>query len=544
MISVTDLSLSFGERLLFGEVNLNLVSPNRYGLVGANGTGKSTLLRLFAGEEHPSLGDVTVASRAKVGWLKQDQYKYENSTVVGTVLQGKAKLWEAMQEKEALLNQEIFDEKTGYRLATLEEIIIHNDGYTAENFAQDLLTGLGVPAEYHHKPLSVLSGGYKLRVLLAQALFEEPDILLLDEPTNHLDIMSIAWLEIYLKKTFKGLLIFISHDYDFLNNLSTHVLDIDYGEVREYVGNYEYFLKEKQLVVEQKMHELKYLEKKVERMRFIIEKFRAKASRAKQSQSREKMLERIELPDIKKSSRVSPSFNFSQKRPSGKMVLTVDKIAKQFNQKVVLKNVSFTVNRGEKVVIIGHNGIGKSTLLKIALGQHKADAGEYTWGHECHISYFAQDHHEQLKGKDTLYNWLCDNSLESTDNIRKALGSMLFSKDDVHKSVSVISGGEAARVLFANIMLQKNNVLILDEPTNHLDLEAKEALAESLRLYPGTLLLVSHDRHFVSKIATRVLAFTEKGITDFHGPYSEYLTRYGDDYLNREWLADKENAKS
>lgn len=540
MISITDLSMNFGERLLFGEVTVNLTAPNRYGLVGANGTGKSTLLRLFAGEEHASLGDITIASRAKVGWLRQDQYKYENTTVVDTVMQGKRKLWEALQEKDTLLSQETLDEKAGYRLAALEEIILHNEGYTAENFAKDLLTGLGVPAEYHHKHLSALSGGYKLRVLLAQALFEEPDILLLDEPTNHLDIMSIVWLENYLKKSFKGLLVFISHDYDFLNNLSTHILDIDYGEVREYVGNYEYFLKEKELVVEQKMHELKYLEKKIERMRFIIEKFRAKASRAKQSQSREKMLERIELPDIKKSSRISPAFQFSQKRPSGKMVLTVDKLAKQFNQRVVLKNVSFTVNRGEKIVIIGHNGIGKSTLLKLILAQHQPDGGEYQWGHECHLSYFAQDHHEQLKGKDTIYQWLCEHSLESTDNIRKVLGAMLFSKDDVHKSVSVISGGEAARVLFTNIMLQKNNVLILDEPTNHLDLEAKEALAESLNQYPGTLLLVSHDRHFAAKIATRVLAFTEKGLTDFHGTYSEYLSRYGDDYLNRQWLAEKE----
>lgn len=546
MISITDLSMLFGDRLLFGEVSINFTAPNRYGLVGANGTGKSTFLRLLAGEEQPSLGDVTVSNRAKVGWLKQDQYKYEHSTVVETVLQGKPKLWEALQEKENIFSQMAhspLDEKSGYRLATLEEVILHNDGYTAETFAQDLLTGLGVPAEYHYKPLATLSGGYKLRVLLAQALFEEPDILLLDEPTNHLDIMSIAWLETYLKK-FKGLLLFISHDYDFLNNLCTHVLDIDYGEIREYVGNYEFFLEEKKQVVERKMHEIKYIEKKIETMRSFIAKFGAKASKAKQAQSREKMLEKIELPDIKKSSRVSPNYNFTQNRPSGKMVLTVDKLAKQFKDRFVLKNVSFTVNRGEKVAIIGHNGIGKSTLLKVLLGQHVQDMGEYQWGHECHISYFAQDHHEQLKGNASVYDWLVNqNPKETTETARRVLGAMLFSKDDVHKAISVISGGEAARVLFASIMLQKNNVLVLDEPTNHLDLEAKESLAESLSHFPGTLLLVSHDRHFVSKIATRVLAFTEKGITDFHGPYTEYLTRYGDDYLSREWVAEKEKTK-
>lgn len=527
--------MNFGEKLLFDEVTLNLAAPNRYGLVGANGTGKSTLLRLFAGEEHSTLGDINIPSRAKVGWLKQDQYKYENCTIVETVLQGKLELWQALQEKETILKRETIDEKSGYRLAALEEIILHQNGYTAESFAQDLLIGLGVPAEYHFKPMKTLSGGYKLRVLLAQVLFQEPEILLLDEPTNHLDIMSIIWLEEYLKKNFQGLLIFISHDYDFLNNLSTHILDIDYGEVREYVGNYQRFLTEKQLIVDQKLHEQKYLEKKIERMKFIIEKFRAKASRAKQSQSREKMLDRIELPDIKQSSRVSPNFQFTQKRPSGKIVLTVEHLNKQFKDRVVLKDISFAVNRGEKVVIIGHNGIGKSTLLKLILDKLQADSGKFEWGHECHVSYFAQDHHEQLTGKNTLYQWLCDNSLESTDQIRKALGSMLFSKDEVHKKIDVISGGEAARLLFANIMLQKNNILVLDEPTNHLDLEAKEALASSLRLYPGTLLLVSHDRHFVSNIATRVLAFTEKGITDFHGSYMEYLKRYGNDYLSRQW---------
>lgn len=539
MISITNVALQYGGRLLFDEVSFNLLAPNRYGLVGANGTGKSTFLRLMAGEEQPSLGDITISSRASVGWLKQDQYKYENYTVSDTVLHGKTQLWDALKEKEKILESPHLDEKMGYRLAALEEIIMHNQGYTADNFVADLLTGLGVDPKYHSKPLKELSGGYKLRVLLAQALFSEPDILLLDEPTNHLDIMSIAWLEEYLKKNFKGLLVFISHDYDFLNNLSTHILDIDYGEIKEYIGNYEKFLKDKQTIVEQKMHEMKYLEKKIEHMKYVIEKFRA-GTRAKQSQSREKMLEKIELPDIKKSSRISPNFYFVQKRPSGKVVLTLNHLSKKFNEKTIFQNLSFSVKRGEKIAIIGHNGIGKSTLLKVLLGQHTPDNGEYIWGHETHISYFAQDHHEQLKGNYDLMQWLSDQeSQSSSENIRKALGATLFSKDDVYKTISVLSGGEAARLLFANIMLLHSNVMILDEPTNHLDIDAKEALASSLQKYEGTLLLVSHDRHFVSQIATRVLAFTEKGVIDHLGPYQEYLTRYGDDYLSREWLAEK-----
>lgn len=536
MISLTDLSIQYGGKLLFDEVSMNLLAPNRYGVVGANGTGKSTLLRLFAKEEQPSLGDITIPSRAKVGWLRQDQYKYEQHTAVETVLYGKPELMHAIQEKEAILKLTELDEKQGYRLATLEEIILNNDGYTAITFIEELLTGLGVNPEYHHKPLNQLSGGYKLRVLLAQALFEEPDILLLDEPTNHLDIMSIAWLENYLKKSFKGLLIFISHDHDFLNNLSTHILDIDYGEIREYVGNYSHFLKEKKLTVEQKLHEMKYLEKKIERMKTIIDKFRA-GTRAKQSQSREKMLEKIELPDIKKSSRVSPNFVFSPKRPSGKTILTVEGLTKKFNDKTIFENISFSIKKGEKLALIGHNGIGKSTLLKVLLGKYEPEAGRYEWGYESHVSYFAQDHHEQLKGKHTLFEWLSDQqSQATTEDMRRALGMMLFPKDDVYKNISVLSGGEAARLLFANIMLQKNNILVLDEPTNHLDIEAKQTLADSLKSFTGTLLLVSHDRHFVSEIATRILAFTEKGIVDYHGSYPEYLSKYGDDFLNRQWV--------
>ena len=538
MISITNLSMLFGPRLLFDDVNINFVGSNRYGVVGANGTGKSTFLRLLAGDEQPSMGEITVAKRTELGWLKQDQYKHEHETPVEVVLQGKPKLWMALKEKEEILAQDEFTEKQGYRLGELEEIIINSDGYSAEALAETILSGLGIKHSQQKDAMNKLSGGYKLRVLLAQSLFANPDILMLDEPTNHLDIMSIAWLEHYLINTFKGVLIFISHDHNFLNNLANRILDIDYGEIREYVGNYDYFLREKEQVVERKLHEQKYLENKIAHMKVFIDRFRASASRSRQAMAREKAMEKIELPDIKKSSRIAPQFKFKQKRPPGKVVLKVDGICKSYNHHSVLKNIGFSVKRGEKVAIIGHNGVGKSTLLKILMGRIPADSGSYEWGHEAHVSYFAQDHHEQLNRNQVLLDWLTDeqSGKATTDAIRKMLGQMLFTQDDVYKHISNLSGGEAARLLFANILLLNNNILVLDEPTNHLDIDAREALAEGLHNFEGTVIFVSHDRHFVSKIANRIIAVTENKILDFQGGYGEYLARYGEDYLNQAWV--------
>ncbi len=538
MINITNVSMLYGARLLFDDVNLNLIGNNRYAVVGANGTGKSTFLRLIGGDEVASQGEIVIAKRAKVGWLKQDQYRYELESPVQVVIQGKSALWQALTEKESILNGSVFDEKTGYRLAALEEIIVHHDGYSAETLAETLLTGLGVKPSYQNRPMNLLSGGYKLRVLLAQALFANPDVLLLDEPTNHLDIMSIAWLEHYLKNEYKGVLVFISHDHHFLNNLSTHVLDIDYGEVREYVGNYDFFLREKQQIIERKLSEKKYLEQKIAHMQSFVDRFGASATRSKQAKAREKAIEKIELPDIKHSSRISPHFHFKQKRPSGKSVLTVQGIEKSFDERKVLNNVKFSINRSEKVALIGHNGIGKSTLLKILMGVYTADNGEFEWGYETHLSYFAQDHHEQLSQNTNVLDWLTNerSSENTTDTIRKTLGQLLFTQDDVYKNIGNLSGGEAARLLFANIVLQFGNVLILDEPTNHLDIESRDALAEALKVYEGTVIVVSHDRHFVATFANRIIALTEKGLVDFQGSYQEYLSRYGDDYLSQTWM--------
>lgn len=539
MIELKDLSIHYGSRLLFDQVNLLLTSGKRYAVVGANGSGKSTLLRLIMNQEEPSLGDITTPKDRNTGWVKQDHFRYEHQRTIDVVIQGKAALWNALEEKENLLQGEWTD-SAATRLMQLEDIIQHEDGYAAESLAHTLLEGLGIPLENHDKPLSLLSGGYKMRVLLAQALFEAPDILLLDEPTNHLDIMTISWLEQYLINNFKGLLLFVSHDIKFLNTVATHVLDIDYGEIREYPGSYDNFLFKKKEVMEQKLHESRHIEEKIATMQKFVDRFKAKASKAKQAKSRMKMIEKIELPDVKKSSRISPAFAFTCKRPSGKQVLKVTDVAKSFGPKTVLSKVKLEIKRGEKVAIIGHNGIGKSTLLKICLGLLDPDNGSAEWGHEAHTAYFAQDHHEMLKQSMSVYDWLCQQAPSvTTTAVRSMLGQVLFTKDEVEKNILNISGGEAGRLLLASIMLAKPNVLILDEPTNHLDIESIEALAKALRAYDGTLLLVSHDRHFVAKIATRVIALTEGGIKDFQGSYAEYLKHYKEDYLSRAFLAGK-----
>lgn len=540
MISFIDFGMHYGAKLLFEDVNAQIFPGNRYAVVGANGTGKSTLLRLMMGEETPSLGEIQIPKDASVGWVKQDHFRYDDQRILDVVIQGKKALWDAMQKKEALLDGEWTDEAAKL-LSYCEETIAHEDGYMAESVAHILLEGLGLPLSYHEKTMKTLSGGYKMRVLLAQALFESPDILLLDEPTNHLDIMTIQWLEEYLINEYKGLLIFVSHDIKFLNNVATKILDIDYGEIREYSGNYTFFLNKKHEVVEQKLKETQSVEVKIQRMQKFVDRFKAKATKARQAQSRVKMIEKMEMPDVKKSSRVSPYLSFTCKRPSGKQVMKVTDIAKAFGEKQVLDGVNLKINRGEKVAIIGHNGIGKSTLLKICLDKLASDRGEVEWGYETHVAYLAQDTHEMLKEDVSVEEWLSHERSEvSSSVIRSVLGQVLFSNDEVEKSVLQISGGEGTRLLLANMMLLKPNVLVLDEPTNHLDVESIESLSKALQQYDGTMILVSHDRHFVEKIATRIIAITEEGIKDFTGSYSEYLKYYHADYLNRAFL--KQNA--
>ncbi|MCC8418424.1 MAG: ATP-binding cassette domain-containing protein [Rickettsia endosymbiont of Glossina mortisans submortisans] len=533
MIIINDLAMSYGARILFTDVNLHIKNNKRYGLVGANGAGKTTFFKVLTKEEASAFGDINIPKNSKVGCLKQDQFLYENTKIIDTVIAGNKELWKTLQEKEEILNRQECSDEDGYKLGELEQIIYDNDGYTAEIFAASLLVGLGIAEKYHYEPLSALSGGYKLRVLLAQSLFNNPDILLLDEPTSHLDIISIYWLENYLKNSFKGILIFISHDLAFLNNVATDILDIDYGEIKLYTGNYDNFVQEKQIIAAQELSERNFLEKKIENMQAWVDKFRA-GTRARQSASREKQLEKMELPDIQKSSRISPLFRFKQLRNSGKLVLKIDQITKDFENKQILNKVSFSVSRGEKIIIIGANGIGKSTLLKILMNKISTDQGSYEWGYESQISYFAQDHNELLNENISIIDCLKKQSEKETENtIRNTLGQVLFRSDEVNKNILSLSGGEGARLLLAKMMLEKSNILVLDEPTNHLDIESREALKKALIDFEGTVILVTHDRDFAKSIATRIIALSHrKNIVDFKGKYDDYIEKYGNDYLS------------
>ncbi|HEX2164388.1 MAG TPA: ABC-F family ATP-binding cassette domain-containing protein [Thermoanaerobaculia bacterium] len=536
MIAVSDLGKSFGQQTLFAGVSIQFNPGNRYGLVGANGSGKSTFLKVLAGEEPPSEGTVSLPKRLRLGVLRQDHFRFEGHSILDVAMMGDGEVWRAMVDKDELLAH-ADREFDADRYAALEETILANDGYTLEPRAGEILEGLGIPSEVHRQPLSTLSGGFKLRVLLAQTLAARPDVLLLDEPTNHLDILSIRWLEKFLTD-FAGTVIVISHDHRFLDNVCTHIADVDYETVTLYKGNYTAF--EEQKVAERDRRELENsrLQKKIADHQAFVDRFRAKATKARQAQSKVKLIEKMadDLEPLPQSSRRYPVFRFRQSRPSGKEVLAVEGISKAYGEKQVLADVSLTVQRGDRVAIIGPNGIGKSTLLKIAMGEVKPDAGTAEWGYEARPGYFAQDHREQLgPGRQTVEAWLWDAApSESTSFIRGKLGQVLFSGDEVEKKVSSLSGGEAARLVFCRLMVEQPNVLVLDEPTNHLDLEAIEALVEALQDYDGTLLFVSHDRWFVSRLAQRIVEITPGGLRDFRGTYDEYLERLGDDHLDAE----------
>src|SRR3954464_6291789 len=535
MIAVSDLGKSFGPQTLFEGVSIQFNPGNRYGLVGANGSGKSTFLKILAGDDIPSEGTVAMPKRLKLGVLKQDHYSYEQMPILEVAMMGNHDVWEAMVEKERLLaNAET--EFDADRYAEVEDLILRNDGYTLESRAGEVLEGLGIPTEVHRQPLSTLSGGFKLRVLLAQVLAAEPDVLLLDEPTNHLDILSIRWLEKFLTDTYKGTAIVISHDHRFLDNICTHIVDVDYETMILYPGNYAAFMNAKVDNRDRKEAEIGKREAEIARHKEFVDRFRAKATKARQAQSKIKMIEKIVIERLPQTSRRYPTFRFQQVRPSGRAALELEGISKAYGDNKVLKDVSLKVERGDRIAIIGPNGIGKSTLLKIAVGETDADAGRIEWGYETYPGYFSQDHHEIPKGgkqpvEARLWEFIPG---ESIGVVRGSLGMVLFSGDDVKKPIGSLSGGEAARLVFCKLAVTKPNVLILDEPTNHLDLEAIEALVEGLKKYDGTLIFVSHDRWFVSQLATRIFEISPKGVNDFRGTYEEYLERLGDDHLDAE----------
>jgi ATPase subunit of ABC transporter with duplicated ATPase domains len=539
MIAVSNLGKYFGHQTLFTGVSIQFNPGNRYGVVGANGSGKSTFLKILTGEEPPSEGTVALPKRMRLGVLQQDHFLHEEQEILQVAMMGRRDVWDAMVEKEMLLEkaEESFDAD---RYAELEDIILRNDGYVLEARAGEILEGLGIPTEVHKKPLSTLSGGFKLRVLLGQVLASSPDVLLLDEPTNHLDILSIRWLEKFLVD-FPGTAILISHDHRFLDNVCTHIADVDYETITLYTGNYSHFEEAKVEDRDRREAEIAKQEKKVADMQNFVDRFRAKATKARQAQSKLKQIERIEIEPLPQSSRRYPTFKLRQVRPSGKQVLEVKGVSKAYGPKKVLEDVSLTVDRGDRMAIIGPNGIGKSTLLKIAMGVTTQDAGDIEWGYETYPGYFAQDHHETLGDRSiTVQDWLWEAvPTETIGWVRSHLGLVLFSGDEAKKSVGSLSGGEAARLIFCRLSVEKPNVLILDEPTNHLDLEAIDALVKGLKEYDGTLIFVSHDRWFVSQLATRVLEISPAGINDYRGSYDEYLEKCGDDHLDADTVVLK-----
>jgi ATPase subunit of ABC transporter with duplicated ATPase domains len=532
MLGTSNLGKSYGARALFEGVSLKLNAGSRYGLVGANGSGKTTFLRILAGDEPATEGSVSLPRTARVGVLRQDRFLRDEDVILDVTMMGDALVWDALVEQRRIVEDGHGDPA---RLADLDDLLRAHDGHTLEARATFVLEGLGIPAEAHRRQLSTLSGGFKLRVLLAQVLIGGPDVLLLDEPTNHLDILSIRWLEKFLAG-YKGCAIVISHDQRFLDNIATHILDVDYETITLYTGNYAAFSVEKQSIRERKEAEIARAEEIIAHKRAFVERFGAKATKAKQAQSRLKQIEKIEVEELADTSRRAPLFRFTPQRPSGRDVLGLSGISKSYGDKRVLRDVSLAVRRGERVAVIGPNGLGKSTLLRIIVERLGADAGKVEWGHEARPGYFAQDHHELLadgEGTPLAFVWdACPK--ESPTYVRGQLGRVLFSGDDVEKKIGALSGGEAARLIFCRIMVEKPNVLVLDEPTNHLDLEAIGALAEGLRAFEGTVIFVSHDRWFVSAVATRILEVTPDGPRDFPGTYEEYLARCGDDHLDAD----------
>ena len=536
MISVSNLEKGFGDRTLFSGASFQLNPGERYGLVGANGSGKTTLLNVLSGTMDPTDGQVSIPKSLRLGVLKQDHFAYEDEEILGVALMGNPELWHALVEKEAILaaGEDDFDYE---RFSELEETVQRLDGYSAEARAATILEGLGLPTEVHRKPLSTLSGGFKLRVLLAQVLASAPDVLLLDEPTNHLDIISIRWLEKFLQG-FSGPVVIISHDHRFLDNVSTQILDVDYGTVTLYRGNYTEFLAGKIAERERREKEIASREKEIAHHQQFVDRFRAKASKARQAQSKLRFIEKkaAELVELPGSSRRYPTFRFEPRRPSGKEVLALKGIRKAFGENEVLHGVDLEVRRGDRLAIMGPNGIGKSTLLKIVMGELEPDAGEVTWGYETHPGYFAQDNKNQFaEGTESTEEWLwtfCPG--RDRGFVRGQMGLMLFSGDDGKKKVGALSGGEAARLVFARLALDQPNVLVLDEPTNHLDLESIEALVAALRAYDGTLVFVSHDRWFVSQLATRIIEIKPDEVSDYLGTYEEYVHASGDDHLDAD----------
>lgn len=523
MITLAQVSKSYGARILFEEVNITFHAGNRYGLTGPNGAGKSTLMQMIMQLEELTSGSISLPDR--VGVLKQNIEDFQEDKVMDCVIMGNESLWKAFQERDALYEQEMTDE-VGMRLGDLEEIIAQEDGYSCEALSQELLLGMGIEEEEHEKTMHELSTDKQFRVLLCQALFGEPQALLLDEPTNHLDLSSIKWLESFLFN-YKGVMVVTSHDRHFLNSVTTHIADIDYETIVVYPGNYDQMVSTKLAIRERQMQDIRSREKKISQLKEFVSRFSA-GSRASQVQSRMREIKKNTYQDLKKSNIQRPYIRFipSEKKP-GSIILRGEKLSKAYGDQRVIQNFSLEVARGDKIGIIGNNGMGKTTLLKMLQEKISIDSGQLQWGHQVIPCYFPQNH-EEILDKNGLslsaFEWLAQQKKGINEqDIRSVLGKMLFAGDDAHKKVTQLSGGETARVILASMMLQEHNVLFLDEPNNHLDLESVSALAWGLKEYAGTCVLVSHDRDLVSQVANKIIAIENDSINVYDGTLEEYL---------------------
>ncbi len=525
MIAANNVSIRFGKKALFEEVNVKFTEGNCYGLIGANGAGKSTFLKVLTGELEPTSGDVTVTPGQRLSFLKQDHFKYDSFNVLDTVIMGNEKLYQIMKEKDAIYLKEDFSDEDGIRASELEAEFAEMDGWNAESDAATLLNGLGIPEEYHYTLMADMPSAMKVKVLLAQALFGNPDILLLDEPTNHLDLDAIAWLEEFLIN-FDNTVIVVSHDRYFLNKVCTHTADIDYGKIQLYAGNYDFWYESSQLLIKQMKEANKKKEEKIKELQEFISRFSANASKSKQATSRKKALEKIQLDEIKPSSRKYPYIDFRPNREIGNEVLEVHNISKTIDGVKVIDNVSFILNRDDKVAFVGSNEFAKSVLFKILTGEMEPDEGEYKWGVTTSQSYFPKDNTAIFDGNDlNITEWLTGFSeIKDATYVRGFLGRMLFAGDDGVKRMKVLSGGEKVRVLLSRMMIEGSNVLLLDEPTDHLDMESITALNNGLIKFPGVLLFASRDHQVVQTTANRIIEFMPDGtIIDKITTYDEYL---------------------
>jgi len=524
LISTANITMQFGEKPLFEDISVKFTQGKRYGLIGANGCGKSTFMKILGGDLEQTSGTVSIDDNERVGKLKQDQFAYEAFSVVDTVIMGQPELWDIKRERDRIYGLPEMSEDEGMLVADLEVQFGEMDGYTAESRASELLLGLEIPIEQHYGPMSEVAPGWKLRVLLAQALFSNPDIMLLDEPTNNLDINTIRWLEGVLNER-KSTMIIISHDRHFLNSVCTHMADLDYGELRIYPGNYDEYMTASTMVRERLMSENAKKQTQINELKTFVSRFSANASKAKQATSRAKLIDKIKLDEVKPSSRVNPFIRFEQDKKLFRLALEIENLTKSYDDNLIIKDLSMMMEVGERLAVIGPNGAGKTTFLKTLVGDTPINSGEVKWSENIKIGYYAQDHAADFEEDMNLFEWMSQWKSETDDeqSIRAVLGRMLFSSSDIDKSVKVLSGGEQGRMLFGKLMLQKPNVLIMDEPTNHLDMESIESLNQALEDYPGTVIFVSHDREFVSSLSTRVMSMTAEGIEDFRGDYESFL---------------------